>query len=119
MPLVLRITLIVISLVFILFVIKKVNSGKLQTQFSLIWLFIATGIIVVAVFPQIMYFMARLLKIEASSNLVYLLGVVAILFLLVNITIKLSKHDNDIKSVVQDFGINVFLEEQKNDKNKE
>ncbi|MBR7132980.1 MAG: DUF2304 domain-containing protein [Clostridia bacterium] len=112
MPLVLRITLILISLFFILFVVKKVNEGKLQTQFSLVWLFIAAVIIVIAIFPQIMFFAAGLLRIEASSNLVYLLGIITLLFLMVNLSIKMSKYDNDIRNLVQDFGIYSFLKEQ-------
>lgn len=118
MPLVLRITLIFISLVFIFFVIKKVNSGKLQTQFSLIWLFISAAIIIIALFPQLVYFIANLLKIEASSNLVYLLGIVVILFLLVNITIRMSKQDNDIRIMVQNFGIEEFLRGNQDENNK-
>lgn len=117
MPLVLRIVLILISLIFIIFVIKKVNSGKLQTQFSLAWLLIATVIIIIAVFPQIMYFAADLLRIEASSNLVYLLAIIVLLFLLVNLTIKMSKYDNDIRCLIQNFGIEKFLKEQKDEEN--
>lgn len=116
MPLILRCLLIVFSILFICYVIKKVNSKKLQTQFSLVWLLIALILIIIAIFPQIVYFTAGLLGIEVSSNLVYLIGIICLMFIQLNLTVKVSKQSDDIKNLVQMFAINTFLEEEKHEK---
>ena len=91
MSLTLRIGLIVLSLIFIVYVFNNVNKRKLQLQFSLIWLLIALAIIVIAVFPQIVYFAAKFIGIEVSSNLVYLIAIITLMFILINLTMKISK----------------------------
>lgn len=114
-PLILRIELIVLALFFIAFVINKVNKRKLQMQYSLVWLSLSVGLIIIALFPNLVGVLAYLGGIEASSNLVYLVAIVVLLFILINMTVKLSKQAADIKTMVQISAIHVFLEEQKND----
>ena len=68
MSLTLRIGLIVLSLIFIVYVFNNVNKRKLQLQFSLIWLLIALAIIIIAVFPQIVYFAAKFIGPYCNYN---------------------------------------------------
>ena len=115
MSLTLRIGLIVLSLIFIVYVFNNVNKRKLQLQFSLIWLLIALVIIVIAVFPQIVYFAAKFIGIEVSSNLVYLIAIITLMFILINLTMNISKMSNEIKNIIQSLSIKDFLENERKD----
>ena len=111
LPSVLRVELIVFAVIFVIYVINKVNKKKLLLQYSLIWMFIALLIIILAIFPQSVVFIAMLCGIETSSNLVYLIAIVGLLFILVNTTAKLSKQSVDIKKIIQTNAIRVYLED--------
>ena len=112
MPVVLRIELIFFALLFMIFVVDKVNKRKLQLQFCVTWLLIAIALIVIAIFPQIVYFVASLSGIETSSNLVYLIGIISLIFILINMTLKVSKQSAEIRKLIQANAIKNFLEEK-------
>ncbi len=118
LPIVLRVELIVFALIFVIYVISKVNKKKLLLQYSLIWLFVAFFIILLAVFPKSVEFVAMLCGIETSSNLIYLIAIVGVLFILVNTTAKLSKQSVEIKTIIQKNAIRDYLEDwhEKRDK---
>lgn len=105
MPLNLRIALIVLSLLFVVCVFYCVNHKKLQLQFSLIWIFMALIMILIAIFPQIVYLLSKLLGIKTASNLVYLFGIIILFVVIINLTIKISKQSNQIKNLIQEISI--------------
>lgn len=111
MPLLLRIEMIVLAVVFLLIVIKAVNRKKLWLQYSLVWIIISVLMLVVAIFPGIATWMASIMQIETTSNLIYLLAIFALLILTFSLTIIVSKQSQRIKNIVQMVSIEKFLSE--------
>ncbi len=109
---ILRVELIILAVVFIAIVIHKVNNRKLLMQYSLIWLFISLVMIVVAAFPQIVVTITQASGIETPSNLVYLIGIVGLMFISINLTAKISRQANDIRLLVQMNAIDTYLREK-------
>ncbi len=108
----LRIGLIIISILFVIYVLYSVNRKKLQLQFSLIWLFLSFVLILVSLFPQIVYFLANLVGIEVSSNFVYLIGIISLSLISINLTSKVSKQSNQIKNIIQEISLSAYLNEE-------
>ena len=111
MPISLRIVLIVLSIVFVIGVLYCVNHKKMQLQFSLIWLLISLILILIAIFPQIVYFIAKITGIKTASNLVYLMGIIILFVIIINLTIKISKQSAQIHDLIQEFSIYKFQKE--------
>lgn len=113
MSIILRIELIVLALVFVTLVINAVNKRKLWLQYSLIWLVISCGLLVVAFFPRILEWLADIMRIEVTSNLVYLIAVFVLVVITFYLTKIVSKQSEQIKTLIQMCSIERYINEQK------
>ena len=75
----LRASLIVCSLVVCFFVMRRVRKSSLEISDSVFWLLIAAALLVVAVFPQLAYWVSSLLGFDAPSNFIFFCGIIVLL----------------------------------------
>ena len=108
----LRISLIVISLLFVGLVFYTVNRKKLQMGDSLLWLLLSFLLILLAFFPQIGIWLSRLVGIETPANFIYLVGIVALLALVFHLTVQHSSLKLQVRSVIQELSIENYLREK-------
>lgn len=111
MSIVLRIELIALALVFMILVFSAVNKRKLWLQYSLIWLLICGGLLLVAFFPGILDWLAELMQIEVTSNLVYLIAVFILVVITFYLTKIVSKQSEQIKTLIQVCSIERYISE--------
>ncbi|HIT57422.1 MAG TPA: DUF2304 domain-containing protein [Candidatus Galloscillospira stercoripullorum] len=112
MPPILRIELTILALLFIVVVFVTVNRRKLQMRHSLIWLIISFGMIILAIFPQLAEWCADLVGIQTPSNLIYLLGIIALLILTFSLTVNLSRQSDRTRRIIQMVSIETYLRER-------
>ena len=72
MSIYLRIILVVISMLSMMNVMKRVRRFKLQIENSIFWIIFSLLLILVAVFPDPMFWLAELLGIQSPANMVFL-----------------------------------------------
>lgn len=113
---VLRIELIVLVLVFVMLVFNTVNKRKLWLQYSLIWLLISFGLLVVAFFPGILDWLAYFMQIEVTSNLVYLIAIFVLMVITFYLTKIVSKQSEQIKTLIQVCSIERYMSENEKTK---
>ena len=107
MSIYLRIILVVISMLSMMNVMKRVRRFKLQIENSIFWIIFSLLLILVAVFPDPMFWLAELLGIQSPANMVFLFVIFILLIKTFNLTL------DKIQELVQ----KIALDENK--KNKE
>ena len=112
MPILLRIEMIVVAVSFMALVFRTVNRKKLKLQYSLLWIVVSFGMIVVSFIPQVAMWFASVMRIQTTSNLILFLGVVALLAITFNLTIILSKQSDRVMRLVQTVSIENYLREE-------
>lgn len=75
----LRISFIVCSLAILFFVMRRIRKSSLEITDSVFWLLLAAALIVVAVFPQLAYWVSDLLGFESPSNFIFACGIIVLL----------------------------------------
>ena len=68
MSIYLRICLVVISMLSMLNIMKRVRRYKLQIEYSIFWIVFSVLLIIIAIFPKIMFWMSELLGIQSSAE---------------------------------------------------
>lgn len=111
MSIVLRVELIILALVFVALVFNAVNKRKLWLQYSLIWLLVSVGLLVTAFFPNVLDWLADLMKIEVTSNLVYLIAIFVLVVITFYLTKIVSKQSEQIKTLIQVCSIERYVNE--------
>ena len=114
MTLTVRVCLILVSVLTLFYMMRKIRHSKLQIEYSLFWIIFSGLMIVISVFPQIIYGIAALLGIASPANLIFVFIIFILLLKLFMVTIELSQLENKVKDLIQQIAIKEKENEDKN-----
>lgn len=117
MTLALRVTLIVVSLLTLIFIAKKIRNAKVKLEDSIFWICLAAIIFLLSLFPQIFYWISGVVGTYAPVNFVFLFFIFVLLMQSFNLSMRVSQADTKIKELTQQLAIEKF-ERYQNDKEK-
>ena len=110
-----RIILIVIILVTFVFLIEQIRKHKLQLKYSLNWLGMLLVILIIAIFPELLNWLAKVSGVELPINLVFFLGFCFVLMIVYSLTSTVSNLAYENKELAQKIAL---LEKKKSEDNK-
>ena len=108
MTLTLRVVLVLVSLMTLLFVMRKVRSSKIRLEDSMAWILFSGVLFVLSVFPGIFDFLAELAGVYSTVNFVFLFFIFVLLILCFSLNMKVSQMDTKIKEFTQLLAIEKF-----------
>ncbi|MDO4566688.1 MAG: DUF2304 domain-containing protein [Oscillospiraceae bacterium] len=101
MTLVLRLLLIAGSLFTLVFVIRRIRAAKLQIEDSIFWLAFSVVLLIISVFPRLVYWGASLLGIQSPTNMVFLIVIFILTVRVFSLTMRVSVLDEKLKRLAQ------------------
>lgn len=104
----LRITLIVASLLLLIFIAKKVRSSKVKLEDSIFWFCFAALLLIVSIFPQVFYVLSNIAGTMAPVNFVFLFFIFVLLVQSFNLTMRISQADTKIRELTQQLAIEKY-----------
>lgn len=105
MSIMLRILLISMSVLSLVYVVWRIRNSKMQIEYALFWIVLAALMIVMSVFPQIVYWITIKMGMISAANVVYLFIIAILLLKVFMMTIELSSLENKVRELVQQLGI--------------
>lgn len=94
-----------ISLAFATTILCLIRKRKLKEQYALLWLLMSAIMMILSLFPSLLDELAVRIDIFYAPSLLYLLSVVAILFILLHLTIAVSSLTNRVVVLTQTLGL--------------
>lgn len=98
---VLQIFLIVCILIFLGIIIHYLAKRKLNLKYSLIWLATGIGLLILAIFPQLVEMFGSWVGIAVPVNTVFLFALMFILLIIFTLTMIVSHMNNRIYRLTQ------------------
>ena len=111
----LRTTLIIGSVLFFVFIINMVRTKKLELKYALIWILTSLSFIIMSVFPETVFMVAKVLEVEVASNALFLCIIFLLLLMVFALTVAVSRQASRTKRLVQELAL---LKAKLEDKNK-
>ncbi len=108
----LRLEMIALALGVAFVVVRSINKKKMRIQYSIVWMLLSGVLLVISLFPGIVFFLCRLLGIETASNLIFLLGIMALMLVSLIQTSIISKQADKIKYLTQVISIEKHLDKE-------
>lgn len=93
---ILRILLVLASVCTVAWSLRKINKSKVKMEDAIYWMFFGCALLVLAVFPQISYWLSELIGIESPANLVFLLIICLLMGKVFMLSIAVSQMDDKI-----------------------
>lgn len=101
MDLRLQIIIIIGSLLALIYIINMVRKEELELKYSLSWIFADVAILICSSFPKTIDWIARLLGVVESINVIFFLGIAFICIIVLSLTIAQSRNSKKLKDLVQ------------------
>lgn len=92
----LRLGLLIASIITLVFILRNVVKNKMNIHYSMIWIIWGCTLVIISIFPQIVFFVGDLLRIEIASNTVFLIMIFLLYCLSYYIYLQISKHNEEI-----------------------
>ena len=104
-PVSLKIFLLVCIGVFLLYVVKSIKDGKIEIRHALLWILIAVLAAVSVFFANELGVLAGLVGVKTTSNLVFLLGFVFLVFVTFSLTRTVGAQSKKITKLTQELAL--------------
>ncbi len=105
MSIALRILLIIVSLLTFFGVMRQIRKSKLHIEQAIFWILLSFGLVVIAIFPGIMYWLSRVFKVQSPSNMVFLIMIFVLLMKSFTQTLELFQLEHKLQELVQEIAI--------------
>lgn len=100
-----RFFLIIATIVCFIFLIKNVKKGKLRSDYAIGWILASLCMIVIGIFPQIVYFISNLLGIISPANAVFMFIIFLLILLVFILFTKVSMLEEKQKNTIQQLAL--------------
>lgn len=101
----LRIILVFISFLTLTFIIRKIRQSKLQIEYTLFWLGFSILLLVLSLFPQIVYWLTDFVGVQSPVNFVFLIVIFILIIKNFFMTLQIAKMEERFQNLVQELGI--------------
>ena len=101
----LRIALIIISLIYVLLILKSIRKKKINISFSVFWIISGIGLIICALVPNLIEYISKLLGFETPSNMLFCITIFIAFYLIFDLTVILSKEHHKNTALVQEISL--------------
>lgn len=92
----LRIGLLIASIITLVFILNNVVKNKMNIHYSMIWIIWGACLVLISIFPEIVFFVGDILRIEMPSNTIFLIMIFLLYCLSYYIYMQISKHNEEI-----------------------
>ena len=105
MSVALRICLVALSIISLFYIIRKIRYSKMQIEYTLFWIVLSIIMILMAVFPQIVYWVTWRMGMVSAATVVYLFIIGILLVKVFMMTIEISNLESKVQALIQEVGI--------------
>ena len=103
----LRLTVFVVAIVVltIIAMIVMLRRRTLEIKYTLVWLFMGVGILIIALVPGLMGGMARLIGVALPVNMLFFMGFIFLATIVFSLTLAISRMSMRIKNIAQSVAL--------------
>ena len=96
---------LIVAITLFLITFEVLRRGIIQEKFSLVWTGISAVILLMAGFPTLLDFFARLFGVKTPSNLVFFSALIFLFVLNIQVTFELGKLLNRTQRLAEEISL--------------
>ena len=105
MPLILRISTIVLVVFLLLLILNFIRKNKLSMKYALLWLVLLLIMFVSMIVPHLLEIISTFFQFEVTSNMIFAVSILILILVCLSLTIIVSKQYNMIRLLVQEVSL--------------
>lgn len=92
--------------------IDLLRRHQLREKYAVLWLLVSLAVSVIAVFPEVLFFGARVTGVQTPSNLLFFIAALVLLVVCVQLSWEVSRLEDETRALAEEVAI-LRLEAQK------
>lgn len=96
---------LILSVLIFVMVFAQVRNQKMKEKYAALWLVISAIIIVVALFPRLLFSLAELTGVVVPVNLLFLLAITMLIGVCLHLTLEVSKLADETRALAEEVAI--------------
>lgn len=109
----LRVLLVACAVIVLIFILRKLRKSQIQVMDSIFWLLFSLSLVILAIFPEIAYALARFLGFQAPVNFVFLYVIAVLLVRDFSSTVKNAQQREKLTSLIQEIALRDYEKKQR------
>ena len=96
---------LIVALVVLGLVFNLLRSRKLREKYAALWVTVGLVIVILAIFPGLLEWLARVVGIQVPSNLLFLLSLILLLGVCLQLSLEISRTEDKIRVLAENIAI--------------
>lgn len=96
---------LILAALVIVMVIVQVSNQKMKEKYAALWLVISLLIMVLALFPSLLSWLAGVTGVVMPVNLLFLLSIIMLIGVALHLTLEVSKLSEDVRTLAEEIAI--------------
>jgi len=95
---------VVLALALLVLVFELLRRRRLREKYVAIWVAVAVGTVVLAIFPDLLYRSASLLGVQTPSNLLFLVSLIVLLAISLQLSGEVGQLEEQTRTLAEEVG---------------
>jgi hypothetical protein len=96
---------VVAALGTVLAIVHLLRRRRLREKYALLWLVVATGVVVIAAVPAVLTVAADLLGVQTPSNLLFFVAALVLLIVSVQLSAEVSRLEDETRCLAEEVAL--------------
>ena len=96
---------VVLGLLLMLLILELLRRGRLREKYAALWLLVGTVVLLLAVFPSILFWFSSTLGFGVPSNLVFFAGGVVLLFVSLQSSLEVGRLEDESQRLAEELAL--------------
>lgn len=91
--------------VVLVFVFEMLRRQKIREKYAVLWIIIGLATLVLAIFPDLLVWAARLAGVQVPSNLLFAIAVILLMGVTLHLSREVSAGEDEIRALAEEVAI--------------
>ena len=96
---------IVLGILLMLLVLELLRRGRLREKYAALWLLVGGAVLLLAIVPQILFWLSSTLGFGVPSNLVFFAGGVVLLFVALQLSLEVGRLEDESQRLAEEVAL--------------
>lgn len=94
-----------LTIILIVMVLAQVRNQRMKEKYAALWLIVSAIIIVLVLFPSLLWWLADITGVQTPVNLLFLLAIMMLIGVTLHLTLEVSKHSDESRILAEEIAI--------------
>jgi hypothetical protein len=93
------VVIVVVAMVYLL------RTRRIREKYAAIWLLLTVAVVVLGIFPQLAFWLSRLLGVQTPVNLVFAVGLVVLAAVCLQLSTEVSNLEEETRTLAEEIAL--------------